>query len=79
MPANLASAGAPQPRVSPCAELVGARCDLVVVFIGVKEDALSLGFSDAGYSSRLFSKHKRCTPTEFRERAQRQLSRETAA
>jgi AraC family transcriptional activator of pobA len=55
-----------------------AERDLVYTFIGVKEIALSLGFSDAAYFSRFFSKHKRCTPTRFREQAHRQLGREKA-
>ena len=58
--------------------LLEAERDLVYTFIGVKAIALSLGFSDAGYFSRFFSKHRRCTPTRFREQAQRQLSRENA-
>ncbi len=58
--------------------LLEAERDLVYTFIGVKEIALSLGFSDAGYFSRFFSKHKRCTPTQFRQQAQRQLNRENA-
>ncbi len=58
--------------------LLEAERDLVYTFIGVKEIALSLGFSDAAYFSRFFSKHKRCTPTQFREQAQRQLRREKA-
>ena len=58
--------------------LLEAERDLVYTFIGVKEIALSLGFSDAGYFSRFFSKHKRCTPTKFREQAHRQLRREKA-
>ena len=58
--------------------LLEAERDLVYTFIGVKEIALSLGFSDAAYFSRFFSKQKRCTPTQFREQAQRQLSREKA-
>ena len=58
--------------------LLEAERDLVYTFIGVKEIALSLGFSDAGYFSRFFAKHKRCTPTQFRERAHRQLRREKA-
>ena len=56
--------------------LVEAERDLFYTFMGVKEIALSLGFSDAAYFSRFFSKHKRCTPTQFREQAQRQLRRE---
>ena len=55
--------------------LLEAERDLVYTFIGVKEIALSLGFSDAAYFSRFFSKQKRCTPTQFREQAHRQLSR----
>ncbi len=55
--------------------LLEAERDLVYTFIGVKEIALSFGFSDAAYFSRFFSKQKRCTPTQFREQAQRQLSR----
>ena len=58
--------------------LLEAERDLVYTFIGIKEIALSLGFSDAAYFSRFFSKHKRCTPTQFREQAQRQLRREKA-
>ena len=58
--------------------LLEAERDLVYTFIGVKEIALSLGFSDAAYFSRFFSKHKRCTPTQFREQAHRQLRREKA-
>ena len=58
--------------------LLEAERDLVYTFIGVKEIALSLGFSDAAYFSRFFSKHKRCIPTQFREQAHRQLSREKA-
>lgn len=56
--------------------LLEAERDLVLP--GVKEIALSLGFSDAAYFSRFFSKHKRCTPTQFREQAHRQLRREKA-
>jgi AraC family transcriptional regulator, transcriptional activator of pobA len=58
--------------------LLEAERDLVYTFMGVKEIALSLGFSDAAYFSRFFSKQKRCTPTQFREQAQRQLRREKA-
>ena len=58
--------------------LLEAERDLVYTFIGVKEIALSLGFSDAAYFSRFFSKHKRCTTTQFREQAHRQLRREKA-
>ncbi|MBE0612888.1 MAG: helix-turn-helix domain-containing protein [Burkholderiales bacterium] len=58
--------------------LLEAERDLVYTFIGVKEIALSLGFSDAAYFSRFFSKQKHCTPTRFREQAQRQLRREKA-
>jgi AraC family transcriptional activator of pobA len=58
--------------------LLEAERDLVYTFIGVKEIALSLGYCDAAYFSRFFSKQKRCTPTQFREQAQRQLSREKA-
>jgi AraC family transcriptional regulator, transcriptional activator of pobA len=56
--------------------LLEAERESVYTFIGVKEIALSLGFSDAAYFSCLFSKHKRCTPIQFREQAHRQLSRE---
>ena len=56
--------------------LLEAERDLVYTFIGVKEIALSLGFSDAGYFSRFFAKHKRCTPTRFREQAHRHFRRE---
>jgi AraC family transcriptional activator of pobA len=56
--------------------LLNAECDLVYTFIGVKEIALSLGFSDAAHFSRFFSKHKRCAPTQLRERAHRRLGRE---
>ena len=58
--------------------LLETKRDLIYTFIGVKEIALSLGFSDAGYFSRFFSKQKRCTATHFREQAHRQLSREKA-
>jgi AraC family transcriptional activator of pobA len=58
--------------------LLEAERDLVYTFIGIKEIALSLGFSDAAYFSRFFAKHKRCTPTQFRKQAQRQLKREKA-
>ena len=58
--------------------LLEAERDLVYTFICVKEIALTLGFSDAAYFSRFFSKHKRCTPTRYREQAQRQLRREKA-
>jgi AraC family transcriptional activator of pobA len=58
--------------------LLEAERDLVYTFIGVKEIALSLGFSDAAYFSRFFSKQKRCTPTQFREQAHQQLIREKA-
>ena len=64
-----------------CHELPGksARGAVVYTFIGVKEIALPLAFSDACCFSRFFSQHQRCTPTQFRERAQQQLRRETAA
>jgi AraC family transcriptional activator of pobA len=55
--------------------LLEAERDLVYTFIGVKEIALSLGFSDAAYFSRFFSKHKRYRPTQFREQAHRHLRR----
>jgi len=58
--------------------LLEAERDLVYTFIGVKEIALSLGFSDAAYFSRFFSKQERCTPIQFREQAHRQLRREKA-
>ena len=58
--------------------LLEAERDLVYTFIGIKEIARSLGFSDAAYFSRYFSKHKRCTPTRFREQAQRQFRQERA-
>ncbi|MBE0619364.1 MAG: helix-turn-helix domain-containing protein [Burkholderiales bacterium] len=58
--------------------LLEAERDLVYTFIGVKEIALSLGFSDAAYFSRFFAKQKRCTPTQFREQAQQALRREQA-
>ena len=58
--------------------MLEAERDLVYTFIGVKEIALSLGFSDAGYFSRFFAKQRHCTPTQFRAKAQRQLRKETA-
>lgn len=56
--------------------LLDAERDLVYTFIGVKEIALSFGFSDAAYFSRFFSKHKRCTPIQFREQVYQRLRQE---
>jgi AraC family transcriptional regulator, transcriptional activator of pobA len=50
-----------------------AERDLAYSSLAVKEIALTLGFTDAGYFSRFFSRHAGCSPTEFRAGAWRRL------
>ena len=50
-----------------------AERDLAYSCLAVKEIALTLGFSDAGYFSRFFSRHAGCSPSRFREGAWRRL------
>ena len=50
-----------------------AERDLVYSAISVKEIALSLGFADAGYFSRFFTRHLSQAPSEFRRMAWQRL------
>ena len=43
-----------------------ATRDLTFTFMSVKEIATSLGFADAGYFSRFFTRHAGVSPTQFR-------------
>ena len=53
-----------------------AERDLAYSSLSVKEIALTLGFADAGYFSRFFSRHTGCSPSEFRADAWRRLGGE---
>lgn len=50
-----------------------AERDLAYSSLSVKEIALTLGFADAAYFSRFFSRHAGCSPSEFRAHAWRRL------
>lgn len=53
-----------------------AERDLAYSSLSVKEIALTLGFADAAYFSRFFSRHCGCSPSEFRAAAWRRLGGE---
>lgn len=50
-----------------------AERDLAYSSLSVKEIALTLGFADAAYFSRFFSRHAGCSPSQFRADAWRRL------
>jgi AraC family transcriptional regulator, transcriptional activator of pobA len=50
-----------------------AERDLAYSSLSVKAIALTLGFADAAYFSRFFSRHAGCSPSEFRADACRRL------
>lgn len=54
--------------------LTEAKRDLAYSSLSVKAIALTLGFSDAAYFTRLFTRHTGRSPTAFREEARRQLA-----
>lgn len=51
-----------------------ARRDLAYTSLSVKEIALALGFADAAYFTRFFTRATGVAPTAFREAARRQLA-----
>lgn len=53
-----------------------AERDLAYSSLSVKEIALTLGFADAAYFSRFFSRRTGCSPSEYRAEAWRRLSGE---
>lgn len=53
-----------------------AERDLAYGALSVKAIALTLGFADAAYFSRFFSRHAGCSPSEFRADASRRLGGE---
>ena len=52
--------------------LLQARRDLAYTLLSIKEIALSLGFADAAYFTRFFTRATGLAPTEFRAAARRQ-------
>jgi AraC family transcriptional regulator, transcriptional activator of pobA len=59
--------------------LLEARRDLVYTSLGIKEIAASLGFTDAGYFSRFFTRHSGHTPMAYRRAARDELSSQGAS
>lgn len=57
--------------------LLQAKRDLAYTLLSVKEIALELGFADAAYFTRFFTRATGLAPTEFRDAARRQLGRPT--
>lgn len=53
--------------------LTEARRDLAYSSLSVKAVALTLGFADAAYFTRFFTRHAGCSPTDYRREARRQL------
>lgn len=51
-----------------------AERELVYSTLSIKQVAGLLGFADEAYFGRFFKKHSGCTPSQFREAAQRQLA-----
>lgn len=54
--------------------LLEAKRDLAYTQLSVKEVALTLGFADAAYFTRFFSRHTGWSPRHFRNVARRQLA-----
>jgi AraC family transcriptional activator of pobA len=52
-----------------------AKRDLAYTILSIKEIALTLGFADAAYFTRFFTKETGLAPGAFREAARRQLGR----
>jgi AraC family transcriptional regulator, transcriptional activator of pobA len=54
--------------------LLEAKRDLAYAQLSVKEIALTLGFADAAYFTRFFTRHTGLSPRRFRELARHQLA-----
>jgi AraC family transcriptional activator of pobA len=54
--------------------LLEAKRDLAYAQLSVKEIALTLGFADAAYFTRFFTRHTGLSPRRFRDLARRQLA-----
>lgn len=56
--------------------MLEAKRDLAYTRLSVKEVALTLGFSDAAYFTRFFTRHAGMSPSEFRDAVRRELGQE---